>query len=324
MSEPVDRARRLARTVLLPDAAAVDRADHVPAEHLAALDAAGLTGLAAAAPSLPERIAVTEALASGCLATTFVWLQHQGAVAAVAQGDPGVRQRHLEDLATGRRRAGVAITALRPPAPLRVTRVRGGFRLDGSVPWVTGWGLAEVLLVAALDADDLVHLLLVDVPGAGIRADRLDLVAANASSTATVTFTGAAVPDDRLVAVQPIAEQRARDAVGLAGNGALALGVASRAVAENRDPGGLDEELARSREALLTARPEELPAARAAASDLALRAASRLIVGAGARSVLAGSTPERLLREAAFLLVFGSRPAIRTELLARQSVAADR
>jgi hypothetical protein len=38
--------------------------------------------------------------------------------------------------------------------------------------------------------------------------------------------------------------------------------------------------------------------------------------------VVAGSTPERLLREAAFLLVFGSRPAIKAELLARHGVGA--
>jgi alkylation response protein AidB-like acyl-CoA dehydrogenase len=324
VSEPVDRARHLAETVLLPDAAAVDRADRIPLEHLDALDRAGLTGLAATAPSLAERMAVTEALATGCLATTFVWLQHQGAVAAVAQGAPAVRDRHLDDLATGRRRAGVAITALRPPAPLRVTRDGSAFRLDGRVPWVTGWGLAELLLVAALDADDVVHQLLVDVPAAGISAERLDLVAANAGSTATVTFSGAVVPADRLVGVQPLAEQRARDAASLAGNGALALGVAARAIALGTDAGGLDGELDRIRAALLAAGPDGLPAARAAASDLALRAAGRLVVASGARSVLAGSTPERLLREAAFLLVFGSRPAIRTELLARHGVGAAR
>jgi alkylation response protein AidB-like acyl-CoA dehydrogenase len=324
VSEAVDRARRIAETLLLPDASAVDRADRIPAVHLAALDDAGLTGLAAAAPSLAERMAVTEALASGCLATAFVWLQHQGALAAVAQGPPAVRDRHLADLVSGRRRAGVAITALRPPAPLRVTREATVFRLDGRVPWVTGWGIAELLLVAALDADHVVHHLLVDVPGAGISGERLSLVAADASGTATITFAGAAVPADRLIGMEPLAEQRARDAAGLAGNGALALGVAARAIALSPDPGGLDGELDRTRASLLAAEPQELPAARAAASDLAVRAASRLVIGTGARSVLAGSAPERLLREAAFLLVFGSRPAIRAELLARQGVAAAR
>lgn len=324
MSDPVDRARALARSVLLPDAGRVDRADRVPDEHLAALDDAGLTGLAATGPSLAERLGVTEALASGCLATAFVWLQHQGALAALAQGAQGVRDRFLADVAAGRRRAGVAITALRPPRPLRVHRQGGGFRLDGTVPWVTGWGIADLLLVAALEEHDLVHQLLVDVPAPGVTAERLVLTAANASRTATVTFDGLAVPADRLVATEPLADQRARDAAGLAGNGALALGVAARALAEGTDAGGLDRALTRARDDLRVAGPDRLPAARAAASDLALRAATRLVVATGARSVLAGSLPERLLREAAFLLVFGSRPAIRAELLVPPAVGASR
>jgi hypothetical protein len=127
-----------------------------------------------------------------------------------------------------------------------------------------------------------------------------------------------------LVGVEPLTEQRTRDAAGLAGNGALALGVAARAIAESGERGGLDGELGRIRAVLVGAGPEELPAARAAASDLALRAAGLLVVRTGARSALSGSTPERLLREAAFLLVFGSRPAIRAELLARLAVAAAR
>jgi hypothetical protein len=104
---------------------------------------------------------------------------------------------------------------------------------------------------------------------------------------------------------------------GLAGNGALALGVAARAIAESRRPGALVDDLDAARAALLAADPDGLPDARAAASSLALRAAGRLVVSTGARSVLAGSTAERLLREAAFLLVFGSRPAIRESLLDR-------
>ena len=62
-----------------------------------------------------------------------------------------------------------------------------------------------------------------------------------------------------------------------------------------------------------------MPTARAAASELALRAAATLVAAAGARSIIAGEHPQRLLREAAFLLVFGSRPGIRTELLDRLS-----
>jgi hypothetical protein len=58
-------------------------------------------------------------------------------------------------------------------------------------------------------------------------------------------------------------------------------------------------------------------AARAAAADLAIRAANAVVVHDGSRSILRGATGERLAREAMFLAVFGTRPRIRSSLLAR-------
>jgi hypothetical protein len=51
------------------------------------------------------------------------------------------------------------------------------------------------------------------------------------------------------------------------------------------------------------------------AAELATRAAATLATATGADAVLAGGHAERLVREAMFLLVFGSRPAIRQALL---------
>jgi alkylation response protein AidB-like acyl-CoA dehydrogenase len=62
-----------------------------------------------------------------------------------------------------------------------------------------------------------------------------------------------------------------------------------------------------------------MPAARAAASELAYRCATTLVVATGAQSIVAGEPAQKLLREAAFLLVFGSRPSIREHLLRRVS-----
>ena len=59
------------------------------------------------------------------------------------------------------------------------------------------------------------------------------------------------------------------------------------------------------------------PAARAAASELALRAATTLMIHTGSRSVLTDNPAQMLLREAGFLLVFGTRPLIRDALLTR-------
>ena len=66
---------------------------------------------------------------------------------------------------------------------------------------------------------------------------------------------------------------------------------------------------------LLAAASDQLNAARAGAAELAWRAAAAVCVGTGARAVLLDQHGQRLAREAAFLLVFGSRPAMRDVLL---------
>jgi hypothetical protein len=101
---------------------------------------------------------------------------------------------------------------------------------------------------------------------------------------------------------------------------ALALGVAGRC-GRLMGPSGVDDELAACRAALDTATPEAMPAARAAASELALRAAAGLFASVGARAVGLGDHPQRLAREALFLLVFGLRAPVKAALLDRLGAA---
>src|SRR5206468_12044790 len=199
----VERAARLADDVLFPAAMAVDAADRVPASHLDLLAAEGFYGVTDEA--LVPR--VVEVLASGCLATTFVWLQHLGVVRGVARGEPAVREAWLEPLCAGRRRAGVVLAALRPGRPsVRATAVPGGYRLDGEAPWVTGWGMVDVLHTAARDADDTVVWLLLDArASASLTVTPLDLTAVNASRTVHLRFDGLFVPADRLTGTLPFA-----------------------------------------------------------------------------------------------------------------------
>ena len=258
-----------------------------------------------------------EALASGCLTTTFVWLQHRNPVRAIAASrTPGLRERWLAQLCRGERRAGIALAGNRPGPPiLRATRTRtGDVLLDGEAPWVSGWGLVDVILVTARIDDTVVSLLVDAVDAPTMQAERLHLVGANASATVTLRFDDHVVPAARVVGEEPHAEVLARDAEGLRLNGSLALGVADRCC-RSMGPTGFDEQLVAVRRELDGAATEELPAARAAASDLAMRAATRLTVAGGSRSILIGQHPQRLAREALFLLVFGSRPPIREELL---------
>jgi hypothetical protein len=177
-----------------------------------------------------------------------------------------------------------------------------------------------VLLAAARHGDSVVWALLDTAPSPTLAADPLRLVAVNASGTVMLRLAGHPVPAGRVIAVEPYQQVLARDAARLRMNGSLALGVAARCCAL-LGPSPLDAALAAARTALDTAAEPDLPAARAAASALAAQAAAALVTATGSRAVLAGQHAERLARESLFLLVFGSRPAIRTALLHRLGVA---
>ncbi|MBV9817762.1 MAG: acyl-CoA dehydrogenase family protein [Solirubrobacterales bacterium] len=77
-------ARRVAREVLSPVCDAVDRDGGPPVDQLDAIAAAGLYGLVGPRAAggldadLAETCAVIEALACGCLKTTFIFVQHHG------------------------------------------------------------------------------------------------------------------------------------------------------------------------------------------------------------------------------------------------------
>ena len=71
------------------------------------------------------------------------------------------------------------------------------------------------------------------------------------------------------------------------------------------------------RELLDSATDAELPRLRADAALLAVECATALVVASGARAAIKGSEAERAMREATFLLVFGSRPSIKQALLKR-------
>jgi hypothetical protein len=292
----------------------VDRADRVPSSHFEALAREGLY-------DFDGDLQIVETLASGCLATTFVWLQHLGVLTSTVTSHPDVHSA----LARGRLKGGIARAGARPGTrSLTVTSTVDGFVLDGQVPWVTGWGMIDIIETAALDEHDNVVFLLVDAADSPTLSSTVhELVAVNASRTATLTFTGHGVPADRLVRKQPYQEWQAAEASGSRLNGSLALGVASRCIRLLKTgQAKLESELDTCRRALRDAGETALPRARAAASDLAMRAALTLIVQTGSRSVLLDEHAQRLVREATFLLVFGTREKIKMALL--EAIASQR
>jgi alkylation response protein AidB-like acyl-CoA dehydrogenase len=322
-------ARGLADDVLFPGAMRVDGLDAIPAAHFDALAAAGLYGAPVPAEAgglgldLAASCAVVEELASGCLATTFVWMQHRGLVMTLAaEGTPAVlRDRWLGPACRGQVRGAIALGGLLPGPPRLRARPSGdGWRLDGEAPWVTGWGLTDLLLVAARGPGDSIVSLILDAaaqPGLAVTRERLATV--NASATVRLGFDGVLVPGERRAGQAPFdpAESMRPDRLRI--NGSLALGLVLRCV-RMLGPGPLDDELAACRKQLddaLVTGFDAMAQARAAASELAVRAAAALAVQVGSRSVSVDQHAQRLVREAMFLLVFGSRPGIKNALLRR-------
>ncbi len=331
MTEPVaaerdvvERARTIADEILFPQALDTDRAVLLPVRLLDVLAADGLYGLVGPrelgglAIDEATRGAVVEALAGGCLTTTFVWAQHHSAVAAVDRSEPVVRGEWLEALCRGARRAGVAFGGLRRAgAPLLTAdRSSGGWMLNGSAPWVSGWGRIDVVLVAAwAGSGEIVWLLVDTAESSTLTVEHVELAAVAASGTVRLRFAGHFVPKQRVTIIEGFEEWIVRDAGGLRANGALALGVAGRCaglVGSDR----LVREVDETRERLATAPPNEVPAVRAAAAALAQRAATELVVRSGGRAILLGDHAQRLGREAMFLQVFGQTASIRRAQLA--------
>jgi len=319
-SGAVTVARRLADEVLWPAAQDIDRALSVPEAVLDALADAGLYGLLGpvemgglgAGPDVTA--AVFEALGGGSLATAFVWVQHHTTVRAIAESTDELRHEWLPGLCSGRTRSGVAVAALRRPGPpAMVAEPDGaGVVLHGFAPWVTGWGLIDVVLVAARDGEDVLWVLVEATTGPAVQAQRLALAAVDSSSTVKLNIDGLSVPASRIVGRQPYSDWRAGEAPGLTRSGFLAIGVAQRCVGLLGDQAGdLSRMVDQARRRLFAVDRKAVVAARVEASLTSVRAATALVAAGGGSSIEADHPAQRLAREAMFLLVFAQTEEIR-------------
>jgi alkylation response protein AidB-like acyl-CoA dehydrogenase len=308
--------------VLQAIAPEVDSADLLSSSHFGSLSASGLFG--AFAPTaiggldlnLGSLSTITEELASACLTTTFVWIQHFRLLAALLDSStPAEIRELLPSAVSGQLKGGVALGGLLPGLPrLVATESKDGWLLNGDAPWVSGWGIVNALYVTARQSDDLVASFVIDTTEQdGLDVTRHRLSAMNASSTVQLTFNDFHVSHDRYVGSQPYAPGLERPE-GLRVNGSLALGLVRRCC-ELLGPTALDDELRQCREDLDAFATKDIYVSRARAAELAVRAAHALAVSRGSRSAIRGDIAERTTREAALLLVFGSRPPIKDALL---------
>jgi hypothetical protein len=338
-------ARGLAEQVLAPAAAECDTGS-VPASHVRALADAGLLGLTADSVSTAVAREVLEVLAGACAATWFVALQHYGTAARVQQAvgvgrstlTVGVRVWDAAELSAallgGSVVGGTAMAHVRrPDRPVRATRVAGGWRVEGRVAWYTGWGLNDVMVLAAVADDGSVVSGLVPavasaalVPGPFQRP-----LAMGGTRTVTLDLSGLVVVDDAVLGVVSAADFAAGDARQTANCNPGVFGVSGAALSGLRPAGGAAADLASSLEdervelrtrawALIDDVPadellDERLALRAAAGELAFRAATAEIAAAGGRGLAPGHCAQRHAREALFLLTQAQTTALRSAQL---------
>jgi alkylation response protein AidB-like acyl-CoA dehydrogenase len=306
------------------DAAQVDASSVIPESHYAALADAGLYGSIVPASAgglgleMADITALVEELSAACLATTFVLIQHYRLQALML--DPATPE-HLRALlpriVCGELKGGISLGGSLPgPAKLLAARTGGEWRLNGEAMWVSGWGVVDLLVLTARGSDDSVHSFVVEakeIPG--LTARPLTLSAMNASATVRLAFDDVTLSDDSYVGAHPYSPG-SEGVESLRTNGSLALGVARRCISLKGST-TLHDELQHCRENLDRATVSSMPDARAQACELALRSAHYLAVARGSSSALVGDVAERSSREAALLLVFGSRPLIKKALLER-------
>jgi butyryl-CoA dehydrogenase len=214
-------------------------------------------GLACARPLLVQRYA---RLAGGSLTAVFVLSQHDAAIRRLlaAPGNP-VAERWLRAIGRGDAMATVGISHLTTSRRLGAQAIRvveiepGRYRLDGTMPWVTGATRADVVVTGGAfdDGRQVLVALATDRPGVAI-GPPFPLAALQASCTSEIRLEGVEVDESELLA-GPSAEVLSHPgAVGTGGleTSVLAAGQARAALAALIELSPSRAELAEPLEAL--------------------------------------------------------------------------
>ncbi|MEU1255129.1 acyl-CoA dehydrogenase family protein [Streptomyces chartreusis] len=336
----VGRAHRLAHDLLAPLAERVDQ-EGVPTSHIDAIRNSGLLGVSApesyggwAAPAAVAR-RTGEILAGACCSTWFVQTQHHTPVATLTGCEGPVRERLLGPLARGELLSGVAYAHLRsyPRMPVRVTREGDGWRFDGRVPWYTGWGLNDVMLLAGVtEGGEVVFAFTGAREQPGLRASEpMRLAALTASRTVSLELDGLWLPEDSVALRKPYEEWALTDRAKTVEASPAVFGVTEAALAllDEGTAGPLRTRLEEVRSGAYeladrSAAGEHLAerlALRIRAAELMRTATTAAVVAGGGRSLSLAGTAQRLAREALFLLVQGQ--TVRSRAAHLETLVAD-
>ena len=269
---------------------------------------------------------------SGALA--FLQTQHQSAASFLLTSQNEVlRQTYLPAMATGKKCVGVGFSQLRrEPAPLVAQPVSGGYQLTGEIPWVSGGGLFDEFVGAAvLPTGEAVFGLLPLVSltsqdGQITVSEPMALFAMSATRTVSVQLQDWFLPKQQVVGVRPAGWIAKRDRANPLSPLGLIFGCTQAgldSLQSSLDRRQIDGAIANSLTAQLDQLQAELPSTMALpeaayAQKIALRgraislmntcAQAAIIAASGAANVL-GHPAQRIYKESLVFSVSGQTTA---------------
>ncbi len=352
VSPLMQRVREVATAQLAPIAEKIDREGHYPREVMQALGVAGAYRAQMAAPrGEADYAAAIQAMAevsSVCMSTGFMmWCQNVCSLYIEQSGNSALIERRLDAHISGATLGGTGMSnpmktfAGIETMLLKGQRVRGGYVVNGTLPWVSNIGpghyLGAVCHVEGRVETEPPHqvMFLLDCSAPGVALKHCPTFSGmEGTSTLSVRATNLFVSEAEIIADPAVPYiKRIRGAFVLQQTG-MALGVIQGAIdsiwqveqqlghvnqyLDNR-PGELQGELddLRKRILRLAATPFEADNeyllevldARAHCGELSLRATQSALLHQGARGYLMNAAPQRRIREAHFVAIV--TPAIK-------------
>ncbi len=361
----VAKARKVGETVLAPHAQDTDQSNSPRLENFRALSEIGLFGM-----GIPKQFGghdvspqtqreVTEILASYCGVTTFTQAQHHGPSRMIANcPNSALKDVLLPKLAKGEWITGVSFAHLRRPGNpiLRAEPVRGGYLLQGTAPWVTGWGVMNqfvfgatlpdgrfVYLWSPANRDDFPEVFAEVAPpngewGTMSVSPPIPLCGMNASATVILTFESWFIPQAHWMLESDRETMRKNDKSNVLGATAMPLGCSAGSVrvlcetAEKRNLPAVHRaanafthewETVKSQVLEWLNRQddpkfgEEALRIRAWCIDLAVRSAHAAITASSGSANMLTHPAQRLLREATFYTIQAQTQEVMDATLAR-------
>jgi len=166
---------------------------------------------------------------------SFLMTQHQSAVSMLAKSDnESLKQEYLPLMGDGRKLSGIGFSQLRRPGPpmMRAEPVDGGYRLEGQVPWITGWTFYhEFLIGATLPDGRAVFGFVPFTPTPEIEfGEPMRLAAMESPQTVSATISGHFLPSSKVAFVRDAGWAQKNDMINIVLQGHFALGCAQAGI----------------------------------------------------------------------------------------------